>query len=246
MLPFFPPPVPHSPACGAWGSVAGGWHGVRGKYPPRTASEVSRDGTTTGIRRGRAPRQREPAGRPTGRGTRCPTALATHAPSAPRWTPRRGSPTERSLIDREEWTPPTARRMAAEATRARAGASTPSAAFAERYLAERDLRPTTVAQLPDRSWRRRILPYFGEMPLRDVTLSEIKAWRASLDPKTESSNAAAYRLLRSDPPGSRGGGADRPRATEDPRRRHGAGEAGRRAGHLRRDRRHHRRDARAI
>ena len=30
-----------------------------------------------------------------------------------------------------------------------------------------------------------------------MTLSEIKAWRASLDPKTESTNAAAYRLLRS-------------------------------------------------
>lgn len=43
----------------------------------------------------------------------------------------------------------------------------------------------------------RILPYFGATPLRDVTLSEIKAWRRSLDPKTASSNAAAYRLLRS-------------------------------------------------
>ena len=35
------------------------------------------------------------------------------------------------------------------------------------------------------------------MPLTNVTLSEIKAWRASLDPKTEATNAAAYRLLRS-------------------------------------------------
>jgi hypothetical protein len=35
------------------------------------------------------------------------------------------------------------------------------------------------------------------MPLRDVTLTEIKAWRRTLDPKTAFSNAAAYRLLRS-------------------------------------------------
>jgi hypothetical protein len=30
-----------------------------------------------------------------------------------------------------------------------------------------------------------------------LSLSEIKQWRASLDPATESSNAAAYRLVRS-------------------------------------------------
>ncbi len=35
------------------------------------------------------------------------------------------------------------------------------------------------------------------MPLRDVTLSESKAWRASLDASTESTNAAAYWLVRS-------------------------------------------------
>lgn len=103
--------------------------------------------------------------------------------------------TERSLIDREEWSPPAARRMAAE-RRAREAASNTVRAFATRYLTERGLRPTTV-----RSYRSlldaRILPYFGEMPLRDVTLSEIKAWRRSLDPTTASSNAAAYRLLRS-------------------------------------------------
>ena len=43
----------------------------------------------------------------------------------------------------------------------------------------------------------RINPYFAEMPLKNVTLSEIKAWRASLNPKTEATNAAAYRLPRS-------------------------------------------------
>ena len=72
------------------------------------------------------------------------------------------------------------------------------AAFATRYLVERDLRPTTV-----RSYQTllgsRILPYFGEMPLRSVRLSEVKRWRASLDPETQSSNAAAYRVLRLSP-----------------------------------------------
>lgn len=104
---------------------------------------------------------------------------------------------ERSLIDREEWSPPAARRMAAE-RRERDAVRNTVGAFAKRYLVERDLRPTTV-----RSYQTlldsRILPYFGEMPLRDVTLSEVKRWRASLDPETESSNAAAYRLLRSLP-----------------------------------------------
>lgn len=102
---------------------------------------------------------------------------------------------ERSLIDREEWSPPAARRMAAE-RRERDAVRNTVGAFAKRYLVERDLRPTTV-----RSYQTlldsRILPYFGEMPLRDVTLSEVKRWRASLDPETVSSNAAAYRLLRS-------------------------------------------------
>ena len=102
---------------------------------------------------------------------------------------------ERSLIDRGEWSPPAARRMAAE-RRERDAVRNTVGAYVEHYLVERDLRPTTV-----RSYQTlldsRILPYFGEMPLRDVTLSEVKRWRASLDPETVSSNAAAYRLLRS-------------------------------------------------
>lgn len=102
---------------------------------------------------------------------------------------------ERALIDRDEWTPPQVRR-AAEEKRQREAAFNTVAGFANRYLNERSLRPTTL-----RGYRKllanRILPYFGEMPLRNVTLSEIKRWRAALDPSTEATNAAAYRLLRS-------------------------------------------------
>ncbi len=102
---------------------------------------------------------------------------------------------ERALIDRDEWTPPQARRAAAE-KRERESAYNTVKGFSERYLTERSLRPTTV-----RGYRSllksRILPYFGPMPLTSVTLSEVKRWRAALDPANEATNAAAYRLLRS-------------------------------------------------
>ena len=102
---------------------------------------------------------------------------------------------ERSLLDREEWTPPKARQIQ-EAQRKAEAARNTVAAFAEQYVVERSLRPNTL-----RGYRQllasRILPYFGEMPLIEVTLSEVKQWRASLNPATEATNAAAYRLLRS-------------------------------------------------
>ncbi|GEP35175.1 putative prophage phiRv2 integrase [Nocardioides szechwanensis] len=102
---------------------------------------------------------------------------------------------ERALVDREEWTPPRAR-QAAESKRQSAAAWNTVGSFAERFLVERGLRPTTQRNYRQ-LLRSRILPYFGEMPLTEVALSEIKQWRASLDPATESSNAAAYRLVRS-------------------------------------------------
>lgn len=66
---------------------------------------------------------------------------------------------ERSLIDREEWSPPAARRMATE-RRALEAANNTVAAYSQRYVRERDLRPTAAGRytgLP-RTW---ILPYFG-------------------------------------------------------------------------------------
>ena len=102
---------------------------------------------------------------------------------------------ERSLVDREAWTPPAAR-QAAQAKRKAEAVFNTVGGFAERYVSERGLRPTTA-----RNYRQllatRILPMFADVPLIAVTLSDIKTWRASLDPDTPSTNAAAYRLLRS-------------------------------------------------
>ena len=102
---------------------------------------------------------------------------------------------ERALVDREVWTPPKAR-QAAQAKREAAAAFNTVAGFSERYLAERGLRPTTI-----KGYRTllatRVLPVFGERRLSEVTLSDIKTWRAALDPETQATNAAAYRLLRS-------------------------------------------------
>jgi integrase len=103
--------------------------------------------------------------------------------------------TERSLMDRDVWVPP-ASRKAAEERRVREASYNTVKSFAERYLRERGLRPTTVLNY-QRLLATRINPYFGEMPLRNVTLFEIKAWRSSLNPRTEATNAGAYRLLRS-------------------------------------------------
>ena len=52
--------------------------------------------------------------------------------------------TERSLIDREEWTPPPARKAAEAQARPREASYNTVRTFAERYLVERGLRPTTV------------------------------------------------------------------------------------------------------
>ena len=70
--------------------------------------------------------------------------------------------TERSLIDREEWSPPAARRMAVE-RRERQAASNTVAAFAKRYLVERDLRPATV-RATGRCWARGSSPTSARCP----------------------------------------------------------------------------------
>jgi integrase len=102
---------------------------------------------------------------------------------------------ERVLVDRDIWTPPRTREEA-HARRQREAAFNTVGGYAERYLSERSLRPNTVAGY-QQLLGSRILPRFRDIPLADVTLADIKSWRGSLDPKTEATNAASYRLLRS-------------------------------------------------
>jgi ATP-dependent DNA helicase RecG len=102
---------------------------------------------------------------------------------------------ERELIDRDQWSPPTVR-QAVEVKRQKDAAANTVRSYAERYLAERSLRPNT-----EHNYRAllasRINPLLGDLPLKSVTFAEIKAWRSAFNPKTAAANAAAYRLLRS-------------------------------------------------
>jgi integrase len=104
---------------------------------------------------------------------------------------------ERLLIERGEWTPPQAREAAAARRHAQAAVNT-VAVYAERYLRDPDrgLRPSTI-----RGYRQmldsRIIPKFGDTPLSEIKLSDIRAWRAQMSATTPAANAAAYRLLRS-------------------------------------------------
>jgi integrase len=104
---------------------------------------------------------------------------------------------ERSLVDRDEWSSPSARQAAADRERMLAATSTVGL-YAERYLQDPDraLRPSTIRAYRQ-MLRSRILPRFAARPLAEITTQDIRAWRVQLNPATPAANAAAYRLLRS-------------------------------------------------
>ena len=87
-------------------------------------------------------------------------------------------------------------RLEAAHERARRDAANTFAVYAERYLAERELRPKTV-----REYRgllaRTLLPTFEQTPLKQITREDVRTWYSALPKDTPSSNAASYRLLRS-------------------------------------------------
>lgn len=102
---------------------------------------------------------------------------------------------EQRLIEREIWTPP-AERRAEYLRRVEEAKANTFAAYARRYLRERDLRPKTVAEY-ERLLRTRLLPVFGNSPITNINLKEIRRWRESQPSDTPAQNAAAYRLLHS-------------------------------------------------
>lgn len=104
---------------------------------------------------------------------------------------------EQQLLDRDEWTAPTARRAEVERREAEAATNT-LGAFAESYLQDPDrrLRPSSV-----RNYRHllatHILPWFGQVALTEFKLRDIRACRDAMSRKTPAANAPACRLLRS-------------------------------------------------
>lgn len=93
---------------------------------------------------------------------------------------------QQHAVDRGDWTP---------ATQARRGRGETLKEYAEKWLAERDLRPRTRA-----SYRslldRLILPALGNAPLDTISPSTVRSWYAQLNPKTPTLRAQAYSLLR--------------------------------------------------
>lgn len=92
----------------------------------------------------------------------------------------------RSEIIQGTWRPPTSRVDEAPTV----------ATYAERWLADRELKPTT-RELYARLLRVRILPTLGAMRLRDLTPADVRRWHAGLGTATPTARSHAYGLLRS-------------------------------------------------
>lgn len=94
---------------------------------------------------------------------------------------------ERVLIEADEWTAPKAR--------AAARRRDTFAGYSDAWLANRPLKPRTVAHyraLLDRI----ILPTFATVPVRRITPEAVRVWFAGLDKATPTQTAHAYSLLK--------------------------------------------------
>lgn len=101
---------------------------------------------------------------------------------------------ERRFIDTGEWSSPS-KRLELQRKKAEADQKNTFGVYAEEFLAERELRPTTR-----REYRRIVdvllVPILGPKLLKDITLADIKEWHREAPTKSASQRAAAYRVLR--------------------------------------------------
>jgi integrase len=96
---------------------------------------------------------------------------------------------ERRLVESGGWSSPAARRAAREA------AQLTVADYADRWLAERELKPRTRSEYR-RLLDNLILPAVGARTVAAIAPADIRAWHAELDPGTPTQRAHAYALLK--------------------------------------------------
>lgn len=101
---------------------------------------------------------------------------------------------ERRLISSGTWTSPAVRaRAAQEAEQARENNT--FANYATGWLEGRhDLRPSTRASYMT-ALNRHLLPYFGDIPITEITIKEVRAWFNQYGNKTPTARAHAYQVL---------------------------------------------------
>jgi len=95
---------------------------------------------------------------------------------------------ERRSIERDEWTPPAARRAVAKAK------GVTLVEYASTWLAQRRLKHRTKAHY-EALIRNHITPRLGVVALRNLTPAAVRSWYAALNPAHRTANSHAYSLL---------------------------------------------------
>lgn len=101
---------------------------------------------------------------------------------------------ERRLISAGTWTTPAARIKAAQEA-AQAREDNTFANYARGWLSGRhELRPSTRESYTT-ALNRHLIPHFGDMPLTEITVKQVRAWFNSYGDKTPTARAHAYQVL---------------------------------------------------
>jgi len=101
---------------------------------------------------------------------------------------------ERRLISSVRWTPPKVRAEVAQRAEA-ARRSRVFGRYAQDWLEGRhDLRPSTRRSYQT-ALDRHLVPWFGDSPIDEITVNDVRAWFASYGEQTQTARAHAYAVL---------------------------------------------------